>query len=44
MEALLGGPRDIVGEGLARLAGQFGQQPGQVAFQGLWPLAARKQT
>src|SRR5262249_569790 len=39
LEALLGGAGDDLGEGVAVLVGVLGEQPGEVAFQGLSALA-----
>ena len=40
VQALLGGAGDDLGDGIAVLVGVLGQQPGEVAFQGLPPLGA----
>jgi hypothetical protein len=39
VESLLGGAGDDLGEGIAVLVGVLGEQPGEVAFQGLAALA-----
>ena len=39
LEALLGGPRYDLGDGVAVLVGVLGEQPGEVAFQCLGSLA-----
>src|SRR5271166_519220 len=39
LEALLGGPRDDLGDGVAVLVGVLGEQPGEVALQCLGSLA-----
>ena len=39
LKSLLGGAGNILGKGIAVLVGQFGQQPSQVTFQGVGPLA-----
>ena len=39
LEALLGGAGDDLGDGVAVLVGVLGEQPGEVAFEGLRPLA-----
>jgi hypothetical protein len=39
LEALLGGAGDDLGDGVAVLVGVLGQEAGEVAFQGLRPLA-----
>ena len=39
LESLLGGAGDDLGEGVAVLVGVLGEQPGEVAFQGLAALA-----
>jgi hypothetical protein len=38
LEALLGGARDDLGEGVAVLVGVLGEQTGEVAFEGLGSL------
>ena len=42
LELLFGGAGDARGDGIAVLVGQFGQQPSQVAIQGMSPFAARE--
>ena len=39
LESLLGGAGDDLGDGVAVLVGVLGEQPGEVAFQGLGSLA-----
>ena len=42
LELLFGGVGDARGDGIAVLVGQLGQQPSQVAVQGMSPFAARE--
>jgi len=39
LETLLGGSGDDLGDGVTVLVGMFGEQPGEIAFEGLSPLA-----
>src|SRR5581483_7882177 len=40
LELLLGGAGDVLGNGVAVFVGQFGEQAGEVAFEGVGPFAA----